>query len=171
MLIGESFAFHFLGYTWRKDERKERTVSFKHSKRWRKNILWTFHRPLWGAIIIIIMIIIIMFNIFIVQISIWIWSKLMCFTILEEIKSTLHKSLFYNYYYSTNQINSNQIKCWSFWWEGKTEVPGEKTYKVLKSNLLVNRAKDYEQSEIKGEKLSNWCHFGRSALQCTYSKR
>ena len=33
----------------------------------------------------------------------------MCFTVLEEIKSTLPKSLFYNYC-STNQ--SRQIKCW-----------------------------------------------------------
>ena len=33
----------------------------------------------------------------------------MRFTILEEIKSTFPKSLFYNYY---SQIKSNQIKCW-----------------------------------------------------------
>ena len=44
----------------------------------------------------------------------------MRFTILEEIKSTLPKSLFYNQY---SQIKSNA----GFWWEGKTGVPGEKS--------------------------------------------
>ena len=34
----------------------------------------------------------------------------MRFTILEEIKSTLPKSLFYNYIIP--QIKSSQIKCW-----------------------------------------------------------
>ena len=43
----------------------------------------------------------------------------MRFTILEEIKSTLPKSLFYNDYYP--QIKSNQIK------RGKTQGIPEKT--------------------------------------------
>ena len=43
----------------------------------------------------------------------------MRFTILEEIKSTLPKSLFYNQY---SQIKLNA----GFWWEGKTGVPGGK---------------------------------------------
>ena len=59
-----------------------------------------------------------MFNISIAQISIWIYDQ-MRFTILEEIKSTLPKSLFYNQY---SQIKSNAV----FWWEGKTGVPGGK---------------------------------------------
>ena len=58
-----------------------------------------------------------MFNISIAQISIE--YDQMRFIILEEIKSTLPKSLFYNQY---SQIQSNA----GFWWEGKTRVPGGK---------------------------------------------
>ena len=47
----------------------------------------------------------------------------MRFTILEEINSTLPKSLFSNNYYSTNQIKSNHV---GFDERGKTRVPGEK---------------------------------------------
>ena len=50
----------------------------------------------------------------------------MRFTILEEIKSTLPKSLFYNYYL---QIKSIKMKSnVGFWWEGKIGVPGEKPH-------------------------------------------
>ena len=56
-----------------------------------------------------------MFNISIAQI------------ILEEIKSTLPKSLFYNYY-STNQIKSK-----SFCRERKTGVPGEKPHRRVEN--------------------------------------
>ena len=45
----------------------------------------------------------------------------MHFTILEEIKSTLPRSLFLQSLF-TNQIKSNV----GFWWEGKTGVPGGK---------------------------------------------
>ena len=48
----------------------------------------------------------------------------MVFTILEEIKSTLPKSLFYNNYYS--QIKSNQIKCW-FLMRGENQSTQGKT--------------------------------------------
>ena len=44
----------------------------------------------------------------------------MRFTILEEIKSTLPKSLFYNYY---SQIKSNQMLV--FGERGKPEYPGK----------------------------------------------
>ena len=88
----------------------------------------------------------IVFNISIAQISISIWSNSLdnlgwsedfskggshCvkvrqsrnplatpLAILEEIKSTLPKSLFYNY---SPQIKSNV----GFWWEGKPEYPGK----------------------------------------------
>ena len=57
--------------------------------------------------ILIIIIIIIMFNISMRKLA-YEYDQ-MRFTILEEIKSTLPKSLFYNQY---SQIKSNQIKCW-----------------------------------------------------------
>ena len=44
-------------------------------------------------------------------------NMMKCFTILEEIKSTLPKSLFYNYY---SQIKSNQMSNIGFWWDGET---------------------------------------------------
>ena len=52
---------------------------------------------------------IIMLNYSIAQISIWIWSNSLYNS--REIKPTLPKSLFNNYY-STNQFKSNQINCW-----------------------------------------------------------
>ena len=48
----------------------------------------------------------------------------MRFTVLEEIKSTLPKSLFYNQY---SQIKSNA----GFWWEGKTGVPAGENLSYL----------------------------------------
>ena len=59
-----------------------------------------------------------MFNISIAQIIAYEYDQ-MHFTILEEIKSTSPKSLFYNY---LPKIKSNV----GFWWEGRTGVPGEK---------------------------------------------
>ena len=59
------------------------------------------------------------------------YSGMTCASVQLRLKSGLLmtnqiREFWYSYDYSTNQINSNQIKCWSFWWEGKTGVPGAK---------------------------------------------
>ena len=67
----------------------------------------------------------------------FLWRKLACeydqtrFTVLEVIKSTLPKSLVYNY---CSQIKSNV----GFWWEGKTRVPGEKPLVAEKRTNKLN---------------------------------